>query len=98
MQQFSGDAIMDTNNFTSVTQWGNLSWDYSFELICLLVFAKDYIIFLTEIYDMHYVHTLRLWYTLTYVRAAPFLALIPDEVGILLKFYETYIKLWFAKL
>lgn len=60
----------------------------------MLVFAKDYIIFLTEIYDIHYVHTLSLWYTLTYVRAAPFLALIPDEVGILLKFYETYIKLW----
>lgn len=31
---------------------------------------------------------------LTHVRAAPLLAFILDEVWILLKFYETYIKLW----
>lgn len=43
---------------------------------------------------MSYAYTLSLRYPLIYVRAATFLALIPDERGVLLKFYETYIKLW----
>lgn len=63
-------------------------------MICVLVFVKDHIIFITKVYDVSYAYTLSLWYSLTYVRAATFLALIPDELGILLKFYETYTKLW----
>lgn len=52
---------------------------------------KSHIIFITEVYD---VYPLSLWSPLTYVRAAPLLTLILDEVEIVLTFYETYIKLW----
>lgn len=63
-------------------------------MISLLVFSEDHIIFITEVYDVSHAYTLSLWYSSIYVRAVTFLALIPDELGILLKFYETYIKLW----
>lgn len=55
---------------------------------------KNHIIFITEVYDVPDVHPLSLWSPLTYVRAAPLLTLILDEVEIVLTFYETYIKLW----
>lgn len=55
---------------------------------------KNHIIFISQVYDVPYVYPLSLWSTLTYVRAAPLLTLILDEVEIVLTFYETYIKLW----